>query len=382
MASTARDAHLKEALERLHAASVEFTRLRDISEIAETALAWALDMTRSSTAFLNIPGETDAADQTYTLTADGRRSLPRDEVVRLLQLDTGETSLVHLMTSGGHRVGIAGVTKEGPYTTSERIVFAVLANQLGAVFQLALLESTHATVRLRTELESRTEQLGRTVERLQTVDAARQLLLKNVVTAQEKAARRFASELHDDALQTLTAAELHLQRLKGMPGQHGAVVAETESLLMQTEESLRRLLFEVRPPSLENPGGLESTIRERVMMLKALTDAEVELEMTLPDDLAYEIKSMVFRQVAEAVTNIEKHARATRVELTLRLVDGTVHGVVVDNGQGFVVAERNNLPGHLGLLSLKERAILAGGWYKIESEPGTGTRIEFGLPIQ
>ena len=55
--------------------------------------------------------------------------------------------------------------------------------------------------------------------------------------------------------------------------------------------------------------------------------------------------------------------------------------VVVDDGRGFVVSERNNLPGHLGLLAVKERALMAGGWYKIESQPGLGTRIEFWMPI-
>jgi signal transduction histidine kinase len=90
---------------------------------------------------------------------------------------------------------------------------------------------------------------------------------------------------------------------------------------------------------------------------------------------------MLFRQVAEALSNVEKHASAKRVRVSLKLMDGAIDGIVEDDGKGFVVSERNNLPGHLGLLSLKERAILAGGWYKIESEPGVGTRIEFGLPV-
>jgi signal transduction histidine kinase len=90
---------------------------------------------------------------------------------------------------------------------------------------------------------------------------------------------------------------------------------------------------------------------------------------------------MVFRQLAEAITNIEKHAGATAVQVRLAEDAGAVHGVVVDNGRGFVVAERNNLPGHMGLLALRERALMAGGWYKIESQPGLGTRIEFWMPI-
>src|SRR5579864_3547904 len=223
--------------------------------------------------------------------------------------------------------------------------------------------------------------LQKTIERLEKVDAARQVLLKNIATAVDKAGKRFASELHDDALQKLTAVSLHLQRLKHLQGRDGATLEAIQNLLAQTEDALRRLLFEVRPPALDDPGGLKESLRERLAMLRSLTQAEVDLDLDVPDDLPYQLKSTVFRQVAEALTNVEKHAGAKRVELSLKLVDRTIRGVVEDDGRGFVVSERNNLPGHLGLLSLKERAILAGGWYKIESAPGVGTRIEFGLPV-
>ncbi|MGH7763743.1 MAG: GAF domain-containing protein, partial [Candidatus Dormibacteraceae bacterium] len=109
--------------------------------------------------------------------------------------------------------------------------------------------------------------LKKTVERLQKVDSARQLLLKNVSTAVDGTRRRFASELHDDALQKLTAAELTLQRLQNANGQNDAMIGETQSLLAQTESALRRMLFEVRPPALELPGGFEETLRDRIAML-------------------------------------------------------------------------------------------------------------------
>jgi signal transduction histidine kinase len=223
--------------------------------------------------------------------------------------------------------------------------------------------------------------LKKTVERLQKVDAARQLLLKNVSTAVDKARRRFAGELHDDALQKLTAAELQLQRLRDPNGDRTSVLDETQDLLIQTEEALRRLLFEVRPPALEVPGGFEETVRERVTMLKSLTGAEVEAQVDLPEDLSFEFRSMLYRQLTEAMANIEKHAAATRVRIGLQVSEGGVHGIVQDNGRGFVVAERERLPGHLGLLALNERALLAGGWNKTESEPGLGTTIEFWLPL-
>jgi signal transduction histidine kinase len=219
--------------------------------------------------------------------------------------------------------------------------------------------------------------LKKTVERLQKVDSARQLLLKNASTAADKIRRRFADELHDDALQKLTAAELQLQRVA--PNQLGPL-DNAMSLLRQAEDALRKLLFEVRPPGLEVPGGFEETIRDRLMMSRSLTGIEADVELDLPDDLSYELKSLVFRQVAEAVANVEKHSVATRVEVIVKVDDGGIHGCIVDNGRGFVVAERDHLPGHLGLLSLNERALLAGGWCTISSEPGKGTKVEFWIP--
>lgn len=224
--------------------------------------------------------------------------------------------------------------------------------------------------------------LTMTIERLQKVDTARQLLLKNVSTAVDKARKRFASELHDDALQKLTAAELQLRRASGEAAEAGknAPIDNAQALLEQAEEALRKLLFEVQPPSLDAPGGFEKTILDRVEIMRSLSGVEVEVELQLPDDQPYEIKSIVFRQIAESLSNVEKHAAATRVKITVKSIDGAIHGEVVDDGRGFVVAERDHLPGHLGLLALKERALLAGGWCSVTSEPGAGTKVEFSVP--
>ena len=144
---------------------------------------------------------------------------------------------------------------------------------------------------------------------------------------------------------------------------------------------MRKLLFEVQPPSLDAPGGFADTIRERAMIMRSLTGVEAEVEVAIDDDLPYEIKSMIFRQVSEALSNVEKHASATHVQVTVRSQDGGLHGEIVDDGAGFVLAEREHLPGHLGLMGLKERALLAGGWCEILSEPGAGTRVQFWVPV-
>lgn len=270
--------------------------------------------------------------------------------------------------AGDQRLGLLAAydsTRPGGFSREDAWVLQKAGLAAGLVWQLKLAELD----------------LKATVERLQKVDAARQMLLKTVSTAVDNERKRFAGQLHDDALQKLTAAELQLQRIRGSTGEDQQALRQARGLLDQTEDALRRLLFEVRPPALEEPAGLQESIRDRLAMLRSLTGIDPELELDLPDGLTYEFKSTVFRQLAEALTNIEKHAGATRVQVRLTASDSGVHGMVEDNGRGFVVAERNNIPGHLGLLAIKERALMAGGWYKIDSQPGLGTRIEFWMPL-
>lgn len=225
------------------------------------------------------------------------------------------------------------------------------------------------------------EDLRKSLDRLIKVDGARQMLLKSMTTVVEKERKRFVGDLHDDALQKLTGAELLLER-SAQKGDFDRESLETlRSLLEQTESALRRLVFEVRPPALEGPDGLAQTIRDRVAML-GVSGIHHELEVDLPVEISPDDRTMIFREVAEALGNVERHAEASTVKVSLTRLDDGVLGIVQDDGKGFDVAERSNLPGHLGLLALRERALMAGGRYKIESKPGAGTRIEFWIPLQ
>lgn len=230
------------------------------------------------------------------------------------------------------------------------------------------------------ELTQTANELEKTVGRLREVDSARRLLLRNVGTAIDNERKRFAMELHDDALQKLTAAELKLQRLCDRESPDRTLICQIQSMLIQTEQALRQLLCDARPHVLHLPGGFAETLRDRVRMVRNVTGAEIELDVAMPDEVADEFKAIVYRQVAEALTNIEKHASATRVRVSVTMIDGAAHGLVTDNGRGFVVSERRHLPGHLGLVALSERALVTGGFTKIESAPGLGTRIEFWMP--
>jgi signal transduction histidine kinase len=227
------------------------------------------------------------------------------------------------------------------------------------------------------------QELGSTVERLEQSAAARRLLLGNVAAGGDEARRRFASALHDDSLQLVTAAHLQLERtrIETDPERRARNLDQLATTICQVEDSLRRLLLEVSPQRVELPASLDEAIRARLDKLKSQTGIEPDIDLRLPAQVPKPIRSVVLTNVSEAVTNVEKHANATRIRVSVRAVDGGIMAVVADDGKGFVVAESMDFLGHLGLLAIRERAQLAGGKCRIESEPGAGTRLEFWVPM-
>jgi len=127
--------------------------------------------------------------------------------------------------------------------------------------------------------------------------------------------------------------------------------------------------------------GLDEAIRTRLEALRTHTGIEPDIDLRLPGHLPEAVEAVVFKNLSEALTNVEKHAHATRIRVSAYPVDGGVAVVVVDDGKGFVVAESLYVPGHLGLLAIRERAQMAGGRCRIESEPGAGARVEFWVPL-
>ena len=135
------------------------------------------------------------------------------------------------------------------------------------------------------------------------------------------------------------------------------------------------------PEALDLTVGLKEAIRDRLETLRVQTGIETDIDLRFPDEPTGEVESMVFKNVAEALTNVQKHSHATRVRVAAAALDGGVVVEVSDDGTGFVVDECLYVPGHLGLLAMKERAQLAGGWCRIVSEPGAGAKVEFWVPI-
>jgi signal transduction histidine kinase len=348
------EAGLRDQVETLHAISAELAMLREPEDIANRVVEAALDLMGASIAFIALVDDARSDRRVVSSAREPSPQLTHDQIDMLVNA-TGPGTIptddfyTQTLQAGGRNVGTLGAVGVSDLSTARRQAFDILANEAAAALEIARLVK------------------------------ARDVLVKNASQAVDKARRRIASELHDDALQKLTAAELQLERVSDATDDM-APVGEAKSLLQQAEDALRRLMFDMRPHMLDAPGGFDTSIRDRVTMMRSLTGIEAELDLDLPDQVPDELKSTVFRQVAEALTNVEKHASATRVQVAVKVLDGGIHGLVADNGRGFVVAERERLPGHLGLIALNERVMVAGGWCTIESEPGLGTRVEFWVP--
>jgi signal transduction histidine kinase len=277
-------------------------------------------------------------------------------------------SIAASWTAGGRRIGaVAAYDSPHGFTGHDLWILRLVGMVAGLLWQYRESE----------------DELGYTAVRLQEAVAARRHLLNNVAAGGDEARRRFASALHDDSLQLLTGAELQLERIRGDAAtSHQALqFDQLSNTLRNVEDSLRRLLTNVSPEPLQLPGDLNSAISERLESMRLRAGIEANIDARVPSDTPQAIQAVAVKNISEALNNVEKHAHATRVTVVAEGVDGGLRVEVADDGAGFVVAESVRVPGHIGLVAMRERAQLAGGWCQIESEPGAGTRIRFWVPL-
>ncbi len=218
-------------------------------------------------------------------------------------------------------------------------------------------------------------------EALAAANEARRQLLARLVTAQEEERLRIAQDIHDDSIQVMTALALQLDRgaATTTDPESQALFADAADIGRTALERLRRLTFDLHPPTLDE-FGLRTAIEQH------LATAARGLQTTVTDTSEVEpdpqIRTVAYRVVQEAIQNVCKHADASRIEVIMSRVDDRLRIAVTDDGRGFDVggASRGR-PGHLGLVSMRERAEMAGGSLSIRSRPGAGTTIELLVPL-
>jgi PAS domain S-box-containing protein len=210
----------------------------------------------------------------------------------------------------------------------------------------------------------------------------RQRLFARLIAAQEEERLRIASDIHDDTIQAMTATSLRMQQLRRHLTDAGQIelLARLEEAVRESIVRLRRLMFDLRPASLDL-SGLAAALRE---LLERLQE-ETHLTFTLENHLILEpvggIRTALYRIAQEALVNVKKHAAATTVSVELRSVGSGCRVRIQDDGKGFEVETSESKPGHLGLVSMRERAQIAGGWWLVRCPAEGGTVVEFWLPF-
>lgn len=306
---------------------------------------------------------------------------------------TGMTILIARSSPSSDHVELFGLLGLVGVGVSLIVNYLVLT---AALAPLRALESTVALVRAgdvearapRSAItDPRIEQLRETLNSMLdelAVHRARQRALSSqVITAQEEERKRISRELHDETAQSLTSLLIRLRLLQSAPDLESVRLgaAELRELTAQTLEEVRKLAVELRPTMLDHLGlvaAIEWYSREYAERL----DASVEFETSgRVGRLQPQVELVVYRVVQEALANIARHARASRVRLALLFSDEAVEAIVDDNGVGFDVDEATSSRERgLGLFGMKERVELIGGSFAIESRPGGGTRIRIRVP--
>jgi signal transduction histidine kinase len=202
-----------------------------------------------------------------------------------------------------------------------------------------------------------------------------------VVDAQELERKRLARELHDETGQALTSMLLGLRAIEEAkdPAQAREAAARLRELLVDTLHDVRRLAVELRPTALDD-FGLVPALERLTATFEEQTAIPVELEAVLGDErLPAPVETALYRIVQEALTNVIKHSRASRVSVLLTRKRDTVAAVVEDDGVGFSPEETRD--GGLGLIGMRERIALLDGRLEVESSPEGGTSVVAEVPV-
>jgi signal transduction histidine kinase len=272
-------------------------------------------------------------------------------------------------------------------------IFDDRAGELAWLFFLVPLFAIYYLALISTRLSIRTSELQRTFQDLNSARRREDELrdyASLITRVQEEERRRLARELHDDTAQALIALSLGLdgfERAIGkldLPEKDAQWIASLHDLSDRTLEGVRRACRDLRPSILDDLG-----LRAALEWLSDSSSSRgVPCTFTCTGSIqptAPESEIVIFRIVQESLSNIWKHSLATRAGIDLTYLPHQLQVKVWDNGKGFSTETHPNLShssqSGLGLIGMRERAILIGANLKIISAPNEGCCIELSLPL-
>jgi len=224
-------------------------------------------------------------------------------------------------------------------------------------------------------LRARIAELEAEVERLRSELEARKQFVAQVMDAEDRARRRIAQLIHDDALQSLLAANQDL--IEAAPGRAG--VTRAHEVVSATIAHLREAMLALHPVTLER-GGLEQALGAVARQAGRQGGFEVEIDID-PGALGRN-DELVLALARELLSNAARHSGAEHVALRLAPRGDGLELVVSDDGRGMPPERPREAlaTGHIGLASVAQRVEAAGGELDIDSEPGRGTTVRVELP--
>jgi PAS domain S-box-containing protein len=253
-----------------------------------------------------------------------------------------------------------------PFRPEEVRLYTAIANQIGVAIENA---------RLYEQVQAGRQRLAQ--------------LARQIAFAQEEERRRLSRELHDELGQALTAISFELAAIeKELPPELAPTIkeslAEAKSLAAQADEQVSELALALRPYMLDDLG-LIPTLRWYANRYTQRLKIEAEVEaIGLEERLPPQVETVLYRAVQEALTNVAKHAQASRVSIRLERKEAAVVALIEDDGRGFDVekiADSRAPERGAGLLGMRERVTILGGSFHIQSHPGQGTRLTIEIPI-
>jgi PAS domain S-box-containing protein len=243
---------------------------------------------------------------------------------------------------------------------------------------------TDITQRKKEELEK--EKLA---EELKISHISLKKLVTRVQAAREEERLHIAREVHDELGQVLTATKIEVAMLhKKIPGRIENVFLHKEflniiKLIDNAIASVKKIATDLRPEMLDELGLVES-IKWQVGEFKANTGIECSLILSngfvkLPLDI--NVSTTLYRIVQESLTNISRHAQATRVKIALKTNEESLFLVIQDNGIG-ITEDQKNRKKSFGLTGIRERVVLLNGNMEISGQPGNGTIVYIQIPYK
>lgn len=249
-----------------------------------------------------------------------------------------------------------------------------------------VMERTAELAKINASLSREIVEHRRTGQSLQQVNHRLRALSARMLHIQEDERRQVARDLHDEIGQTLTAANVSVALLRKHAEQDEAFAKKVEGaskLLEQCMHMVHRFARELRPSMLDHLGPY-AALQNYIKTFTERTGIKTELESTVSADaLDVQQGTVLYRVAQESLTNVYKHAQATRVRIVLRQLPCAVCMEIADNGRASPPPEKLNgaVRGRLGLLGMQERVRLVNGEFAIESVPRRGTTVRVQIPL-